>query len=162
MDPGRIWALGAGGQVSGKGQEEGQAHRLAMTRLDGASIWQLPSYSAPQGEQTAAGDLQLGEGVHRGGSAARGVGRVPGAVRKSRAHCPPEASRRPSVMVLTLGLATCHPGRSPGKGNGNPLQCSCLGNPMDRGAWWAAAHGVTQSEMTEELALHFFSPATCD
>ena len=33
-------------------------------------------------------------------------------------------------------------GRSPGEGSGNPLQDSCLGNPMDRGAWWAAAHGV--------------------
>ena len=32
--------------------------------------------------------------------------------------------------------------RSPEEGNGNPLQYSCLGNPMDRGVWWAAAHGV--------------------
>ena len=32
--------------------------------------------------------------------------------------------------------------RSPGDGNGNPLQYSCLENPVDRGAWWAAAHGV--------------------
>ena len=32
-----------------------------------------------------------------------------------------------------------------GKGNGNPLQCSCLENPRDRGAWWAAIYGVTQS-----------------
>ena len=32
-----------------------------------------------------------------------------------------------------------------GKGNGNPLQCSCLENPRDRGAWWAAIHGVSQS-----------------
>ena len=32
-----------------------------------------------------------------------------------------------------------------GKGKGNPLQCSCLENPMDRGAWWAAIYGVTQS-----------------
>ena len=31
-------------------------------------------------------------------------------------------------------------GRSPGAGNGNPLQYSCLGNPMDRGAWWATAY----------------------
>ena len=37
-------------------------------------------------------------------------------------------------------------GRSPGEGNGNPLQCSCLGNPMDRGAWWATGHWVTQSQ----------------
>ena len=35
-------------------------------------------------------------------------------------------------------------GRSPGGGNGNPLQYSCLGNPMDRGAWQAAVHGVTK------------------
>ena len=34
--------------------------------------------------------------------------------------------------------------RSPGIGNGNPLQCSCLGNPLDRGAWQATAHGVTK------------------
>ena len=32
-----------------------------------------------------------------------------------------------------------------GKGDGNPLQCSCLENPRDRGAWWAAVSGVTQS-----------------
>ena len=35
-------------------------------------------------------------------------------------------------------------GRSPGEGNGNPLQYSCLGNPLDRGACWAAVHGVTR------------------
>ena len=32
-----------------------------------------------------------------------------------------------------------------GEGNGTPLQCSCLENPMDGGAWWAAVHGVTKS-----------------
>ena len=36
-------------------------------------------------------------------------------------------------------------GRSPRKGNGNPLQNSCLGNPIDRGAWWATVDGVTKS-----------------
>ena len=41
---------------------------------------------------------------------------------------------------LILGL-----GRSPGGGNGNPLQDSCLGNPMDRGAWWTTVHGVPKS-----------------
>ena len=37
------------------------------------------------------------------------------------------------------------PGRSSGGGNGNPLQCSCLENPRDWGAWWAAVSGVAQS-----------------
>ena len=37
------------------------------------------------------------------------------------------------------------PGRSPGEGNGNVLQYSCLGNPMDRGAWQATVHGVTNT-----------------
>ena len=36
-------------------------------------------------------------------------------------------------------------GRSPGEGNGNPLQYPCLENPMDRGAWWAISHGVAKS-----------------
>ena len=35
-------------------------------------------------------------------------------------------------------------GRSLGEGNGNPLQCSCLENPIDGGAWWATVHGVTK------------------
>ena len=37
-------------------------------------------------------------------------------------------------------------GSSPGEGNGNPLQYTCLGNPMDRGAWQAIAHGVANSQ----------------
>ena len=36
-------------------------------------------------------------------------------------------------------------GKSPGGGHGNPLQYSCLENPMDRGAWWATVHGVVKS-----------------
>ena len=41
-------------------------------------------------------------------------------------------------------------GRSPGGGYSNPLQYSCLENPMDSGAWWATVHGVTESQpMTE-------------
>ena len=40
-------------------------------------------------------------------------------------------------------------GRSPGEGNGNPLQYSCLGNLMDRGSSWATVQMVTKSDMTE-------------
>ena len=41
--------------------------------------------------------------------------------------------------------------RSPGGGNGNPLQYSCLGNPMDRGAWQIIVHGVAELDKTERL-----------
>ena len=40
-------------------------------------------------------------------------------------------------------------GRSPGEGNGNPLQYSCLENPMDRGAWQAIVHSVAELDTTE-------------
>ena len=46
-----------------------------------------------------------------------------------------------SSLKLRPGL-----GRSPGEGNGNPLQYSCLENPMDGGAWQAAVRGVTKSQ----------------
>ena len=39
-------------------------------------------------------------------------------------------------------------GRARGEENGNPLQDSCLGNPMDRGVWWAMVHGVTKESGT--------------
>ena len=54
--------------------------------------------------------------------------------------------KNPSASAGDLGDAGSVPGwgRSPGEGNGNPLKYSCLGNPMDRGAWWATGHRVTR------------------
>ena len=52
--------------------------------------------------------------------------------------------------LANAGDAGLNPGsgRSPGDGNGNPLQYSCLENPTDRGGWRAQVHGVTESDMT--------------
>ena len=49
-------------------------------------------------------------------------------------------------VSLISGLA-----RSPGEGNGNPLQYSCLENPKDRGAWWATVHGVKTERLNNFL-----------
>ena len=48
-------------------------------------------------------------------------------------------------------------GSSPGEGNGNPLQYSCLENPMDGRAWWATVHGVAKSwaRLSKLTSLHF-------
>ena len=45
-------------------------------------------------------------------------------------------------------------GKPPGGGHGNPLQYSCLQNPMDRGAWWATAHELAESGTTEHSHTH--------
>ena len=72
------------------------------------------------------------------------------AAAKSLQSCPTSA-----VSTCNAGEPGSIPrlGRSPGEENGSPLQYSCLENPMDRGAWWAAVHGVA----TEQLTLHHFA-----
>ena len=45
-------------------------------------------------------------------------------------------------------------GRFPGEGNGNPLQYSCLKNPMDEATWQATIHGIAESDTTEQLHFH--------
>ena len=58
---------------------------------------------------------------------------------------PPGQCRRPKEMLFpSLGWKD-----SPGEGNGNPLQNSCLENPMDRGAWWAIVHRITPKRSFE-------------
>ena len=48
--------------------------------------------------------------------------------------------------------------RSPGGGKGNPLPYSCLGNPVDRGAWWAKVHGIAkESDTTERLKQQYLT-----
>ena len=63
--------------------------------------------------------------------------------RRSLVGCSPwgrqesDMTERPHFHFLLLSI---------GEGNGNPLQCSCLENPRDEGAWWAAVYGVAQSQ----------------
>ena len=49
-------------------------------------------------------------------------------------------------LIASAGNVSSIPGseRFPGEGNGNPLQCSCLGNPIDRGVSWAVVHGIAR------------------
>ena len=56
-----------------------------------------------------------------------------------------EAKMNQEKCVYDLSITVAGSGRSSGEGTGIPLQYSCLENPMDKGAWWAAVHGVTQS-----------------
>ena len=51
----------------------------------------------------------------------------------------------PSIICSCTLRLLLHPHSLQGEGNGNPLQCSCLENPRDWGAWWAAVHGVAGS-----------------
>ena len=54
-------------------------------------------------------------------------------------------------------------GKIPGRGNGNPLQYSCLENPMDRGAWWATVHRLAELDMTGQLThIHTHDKPTAD
>ena len=64
--------------------------------------------------------------------------------------------KNPLANVGDTGDSVLIPGsgQSPGEGNGNPLQYSCLENSMDRGAWWATVHGVAKSQT--QLSTHTY------
>jgi len=57
-----------------------------------------------------------------------------------------EPKKRKSVTASTFPFYLPWSNETNGEGNGNPLQCSCLENPRDGGAWWAAVYGVTRSQ----------------
>ena len=61
-------------------------------------------------------------------------------------------------MQQELRVRSLSQGRSPGEGNGNPHHYSCLGNPMDRGAWWATSMGSLESDTTSRLNHHHHQP----
>ena len=56
----------------------------------------------------------------------------------------PETVKNPPAVWETQ--VQCGIWKTPGGGHGSPLQCSCLENPMDGGAWWATVHGVAKSQ----------------
>ena len=67
---------------------------------------------------------------------------------RNQSHLPLQPRR---IKYLRINL----PKETNGEGNGNPLQYSCLENTLDRGAWWAAVHGVTQSRpWLKRLGMH--------
>ena len=57
-----------------------------------------------------------------------------------------------------FGTDYCKVNQFYGEGNGNPLQYSCLENPVEREAWWAAVHGVTQSQIQLKQCMHACKP----
>ena len=69
----------------------------------------------------------------------------------------PGGSEGKESACNTRGLGSIpRPGRSPGKGNGNPLHYPCLENSMDRGAWWATVHGIAKSQTRlSDYQFHF-------
>ena len=72
----------------------------------------------------------------------------PGAASGKEFTCADAGDRRDMGSVPGLG-------RSPGGGHGNPSQYSCLENPMDKGAWWATVHRVTESQTwLKRLSMH--------
>ena len=69
---------------------------------------------------------------------------------------PPASAGDVRDLGLVPGL-----GRSPGEGNGNPLQYFCLENPMDRGTWWTTVHGVTKGQtQLKWLSTHEYTKQT--
>ena len=121
---------------------EGLAHQLSLT-VEGRGGQSLTPYSKPRKMQETASlspcFRKWSLGFDRGYRQQKGF---PGG-----SDCKESACSSGDLGSLP-GL-----GDSPGEGNSDPLQYSCLGNSMDRGAWRATVTGVTESYMTERLTL---------
>ena len=122
-----------------------------MHRTSSSERWTLVLVLLSSSESACTGgDPSSIPGLRR--SAGEGIGYP---LQYSWASLVAQMVKKPPAMqeigVLIPGLW-----RSPGGGHGNPLQCSRLENPMDRGAWWATVHGVTQSRAwLSDLHFHF-------
>ena len=68
-------------------------------------------------------------------------------------NLPANAGDTSSILGSSLG-------KSPGRGNGNPIQYSCLENPTHRGAWWAAVHEVSKSQIRLSMHKSMLEPST--
>ena len=91
------------------------------------------------------------------------MGLIPGQGTKishAAGHCQRETKEKAYQPLLrVMYLYACNP--VIGEGNGTPLQYSCLENPMDGGAWWAAVHGVVKSQVRLSdftFTFHFHAP----
>ena len=114
------------------------SHTLEKEMATHSSVlaWRIPGTGEPGG-LLSMGSHRVGHGLKRLSSSSNGsVGFPGGSVLKD---LPANAGDTKDVGSFPVS------GRSPGGGYGNPLQYSCLGNPMDRGTWWATVHGISKS-----------------
>ena len=120
------------------------------TRPVGSDLSSIPSHSSHQCPQTMSA-LSISSKILMGCHPVHSV--FPACILRTRTHlalcllCCQGFVRRtfPNIYIAPKGNS--------GEGNGTPLQYCCLENPMDEGAWWAAVHAVTKSDMTERLHL---------
>ena len=150
-------ALGAGMQVGPADPSGGQrrapgpaasdstdTHDVAHPWLTGAQDTRVHNHTAHQGVLKPVRSSALPTGPHPGPHLCIHPG-VP-ASGKCSTHL--SLTVHLAGSELSQGLSWPQKGKT-GEGIGNPLQCSCLENPRDGRAWWAAIYGVTESDMTD-------------
>ena len=128
-------------------------HGLPMETISQARDWQgmedgsvrcslraHSQWSWLEDRDESAGPMEIAEGSRFWLSGRRGAS--PGGIR----HLTGSSDSKESACNAGDPDLIPESGRSPGGGNGNPLQYSCLENPMERGAWGATLHGITKSQ----------------